>query len=67
MTSCAVDAEGLLLGQAYVDQRYTAEGTQLAVLVTPRRAPKPQQELKPGDKVQLPVPIVVLSRFPKKK
>ena len=67
VTSCAVDAEGLLLGQAYVDQRYTAEGTRLAVLVTPRRAPKPQAELKPGDKVQLPVPMVVLSRFPKRK
>lgn len=67
VTSCAMDTEGLLLGQAYVSLDYHKEGTQLAVLVTPRRAPKPNQELKLGERTQLPVPIVVLSRFPKKK
>ncbi len=67
VTSCALDAEGFLLGQAYVDLRNTQEGTQLFALVTPRRAPKPQNELKLGDRAQLPVPVVVLSRFPKRK
>jgi len=66
VTSCAVDTEGYLLGQAYVDQRYTEEGTELAVLVTPRRKPKPQDKLTMGDRTQLPVPIVVLSRFSKR-
>ncbi len=64
--SCAVDIDGYLLGLAYADQDYQAEGLQLSVLVTPRRAPKPQAELKLGDRVQMPVPVVVLSRFPKK-
>ncbi len=67
VTSCAMDTEGLLLGQAYVNLDYHKEGTQLAVLVTPRRAPKPNSELKLGERTQLPVPIVVLSRFPKRK
>jgi glycine hydroxymethyltransferase len=64
--SCAVDIDGFLLGQAYLDKEYHAEGTQLFALVTPRRAPKALDQLKAGDKVQLPVPVVVLSRFPKK-
>jgi len=67
VTSCAIDTEGLLLGQAYVSLDYHKEGTKLAVLVTPRRAPKPNSELKLGERAQLPVPIVVLSRFPKRK
>jgi len=67
VTSCAIDTEGLLLGQAYVSLDYHKEGTKLAVLVTPRRAPKPNNELKLGERAQLPVPIVVLSRFPKRK
>ncbi len=67
VTSCAIDTEGLLLGQAYVDQRYTATNTELAVLVTPRRKPKPQDALQMGDRTQLPVRIVVLTRFPRRK
>ncbi len=67
VTSCAIDTEGFLLGQAYVSLDYQKEGTALAVLVTPRRAPKPNPELKLGDRTQLPVAIVVLSRFPKRK
>ena len=66
VTSCSLDTEGLLLGQAYVDERYTARGTKLAVLVTPRRAPKPLDELKMGQRTQLPVAIEVLTRFPKR-
>ena len=67
VTSCAMDTEGHLLGQAYVNLDLHKEGTQLAVLVTPRRAPKPNDQLKLGERTQLPVPIVVLSRFPKRK
>ena len=65
VTSCAVDREGFLLGQAYVDERCQKEGTQLMALVTPRREPKPNRELAIGDRTQLPVPVVVLKRFPK--
>ncbi|MBN1876295.1 MAG: glycine cleavage system aminomethyltransferase GcvT [Anaerolineae bacterium] len=66
VTSCALDTEGYLLGQAYVDNRSQKVGTELAVLVTPRRAVKPQDQLKIGQRTQLPVPVIVLSRFPKR-
>lgn len=66
VTSCAIDTEGQQVGQAYVRNAYTAEGTPLAVLVSPRREPKPRAQLTLGDRTQLPVAIVVLSRFPKR-
>ena len=66
VTSCAIDTEGQQVGQAYVRTAYTAEGTPLAVLVSPRREPKPRAKLTLGDRTQLPVGIVVLRRFPKR-
>jgi len=66
VTSCAIDTEGQQVGQAFVRDAYTAEGTQLAVLVSPRREPKPRAQLTLGDRTQLPVTIVVLRRFPKR-
>lgn len=66
VTSCAIDTEGQQVGQAYVRNAYTAEGTALAVLVSPRREPKPRVQLALGDRAQLPVRMVVLSRFPKR-
>ena len=65
VTSCSVDTEGYLLGQAYVREAYRKAGTSLAVLVTPRRAPKPREKLKLGDRVPMPTPIEVLTRFPR--
>ncbi len=65
VTSCAIDTEGYLLGQAYVRNTYTKSGTSLAILVTPRRKPKSQDQLVMGDRVPLPVAIEVLTRFPK--
>ena len=65
VTSCAIDTEGYLLGQAYVKSSHTKVGTSLSVLVTPRRTPKPQEKLNIGDRVTLPVAVEVLSRFPK--
>ncbi|MGC9393585.1 MAG: glycine cleavage system aminomethyltransferase GcvT [Anaerolineae bacterium] len=66
VTSCAIDTEGQQVGQAYVRDAYTAVDTHLAVLVSPRREPKPRAQLTLGDRTQLPVNIVVLSRFPKR-
>jgi glycine hydroxymethyltransferase len=66
VTSCAIDTEGQQVGQAYVRDAYTAVDTHLAVLVSPRREPKPRAQLALGDRTQLPVGIVVLSRFPKR-
>ena len=68
VTSCSLDAEGYRLGQAYLELKYTVEGTPIAVFQSASDKPeKPRKALKPGDKVVLPEPAVVLSRFPKKK
>jgi len=65
VTSCVLDAEGALLGQAYVSAEYHKAGTVLYVLVTQRRAPTPLDQLKMGQRAQLPVRVEVLTRFPK--
>jgi glycine hydroxymethyltransferase len=66
VTSCAVDMEGFLTGQAFLEQGYTAEGTAIAIYQgaakTPNKAPA---DLLVGDKIGLPTPAVVVSRFPK--
>ena len=64
VTSCSIDSDGYLLGQAYVRNSYKKKGTLLDILVTPRRKPKPPESLKLGDRVSLPVSIEVLKRFP---
>ncbi len=64
VTSCAVDSEGYLLGQAYVDLTVAAPGTPLAIFqggVVSRDG----QTVEVGDKVQVPTPVTVLTRFPK--
>jgi glycine hydroxymethyltransferase len=66
VTSCAVDREGFLLGQAYVEKKYTAEGTPIGIFQgAPARAGKPPAELHVGDRAVVPTPATVLSRFPK--
>jgi glycine hydroxymethyltransferase len=66
VTSCAVDADGLLTGQAFVDLKYNDEGTPLYIYQSaPDKAGKAPAELSLGDKTILPTQAVVLSRFPK--
>ena len=65
VTSCAIDSEGYLLGQAYVRTSVKKRGTVLSAMVSPRRKPKPREELGMGDRVTLPVEIEVLRRFPR--
>lgn len=66
VTSCAVDKEGYLTGQAYVDLKYAVEGTPIAIYQgAPKQTNKAPAELTVGDKVTLPTPAVVVSRFPK--
>ncbi len=66
VTSCAIDAEGYLLGQAYVRTSAGKRGTRLSVMVAPRREPKPRAALGMGDRVTLPVAVEVLRRFPRR-
>jgi glycine hydroxymethyltransferase len=70
VTSCAVDSEGYLTGQAYVDffsgLRSTDEGTQLFIYQSaPAEGGKAPGALKVGEKALLPTLAVVISRFPK--
>ena len=66
VTSCAVDREGFLTGQAFVESKYTAEGTPVAIYPSaPKTAGKAPADLKTGDRVILPTPATVVSRFPK--
>jgi glycine hydroxymethyltransferase len=66
VTSCAVDSDGKLTGQAYLDLDHSAEGTQIYIYQnTPGSTGKLPADFKLGDKTALPSAAVVLSRFPK--
>jgi glycine hydroxymethyltransferase len=65
VTSCAVDRRGYLLGQAYLKREFTAEGTPIAIFQSAsKKAGKAPAELSVGDRVAIPTPATVLSRFP---
>jgi glycine hydroxymethyltransferase len=65
VTSCAVDAEGYLLGQAYLERKQADVGAPIAVYQgAPKNAAKAPAELKKGDRVSVPTPATVLTRFP---
>ena len=64
VTSCAVDQEGYLLGQAYLLKPYLQPGTAIAVFQgAPKWAGKPPADLQLGDRVATPTPATVLPRF----
>jgi glycine hydroxymethyltransferase len=66
VTSCAIDSEGSLTGQAYVLTKYSEEGTGLFIYQgSPQEAGTPPADLKIGDRVTLPSRATIISRFPK--
>lgn len=66
VTSCAIDSEGFLTGQALVEIKSSEEGTPILIYQSaPTSAGKPPAELKTGDRVLLPSAAVIISRFPK--
>ncbi len=66
VTSCAADQAGTLTGQAYVEAKYAAEGTQIFVFQSAQKEAGPAPSaLKLGDRGLVPTEAVVLSRFPK--
>lgn len=65
VTSCGVDQDGLLLGQAHVKRKFTAEGTSIAIFQgVADGARLLDQGLDVGVRVSIPTPATVLSRFP---
>lgn len=66
VTSCAVDSEGYLTGQASIELKFAVEGTLISIFQgASKAAGKAPAELNAGDRVTLPTPAVILSRFPK--
>lgn len=66
VTSCAIDSEGYLTGQAYIEEKLAAEGTAINIYQgAPKTAGIAPVELKPGDRVTLPTAAVIVSRFAK--
>jgi glycine hydroxymethyltransferase len=68
VTSCAVDAEGYLTGQAYVEVKSAERGIILYIYQgAPKEVGKALGTMKAGDRVLLPSPVHVVRRFPKMK
>lgn len=66
VTSCAIDSEGTLTGQAYVEADFARKDTPLLIFQgASDKAIKSTAELKPGDRTTIPSPANVISRFPK--
>jgi glycine hydroxymethyltransferase len=66
VTSCAVDSESYLTGQAFVDFKSGEKGTQLFIFQGAPESPgKAPGEMAVGDRAILPAGATVLSRFPK--
>jgi glycine hydroxymethyltransferase len=66
VTSCAIDSDGFLTGQAFLNLKSSAEGTQIFIFQgSPNKTGKPPAEMSTGDRVTLPAQAMVISRFPK--
>lgn len=66
VTSCAIDIEGYLTGQASLERKSALEGTPIAIYQgASKNSGKAPAELQTGDRVTLPTSAVVISRFPK--
>ncbi len=66
VTSCAIDSQGYLTGQAFLDIKNSEEGTPIFIYQgAPSSAGKAPADLLAGDRVNLPTTATVISRFPK--
>ncbi|MBW6475119.1 MAG: hypothetical protein K0B14_18475, partial [Anaerolineaceae bacterium] len=66
VTSCAIDTDGSLTGQAFVLDKYTKEDTPILIYQSsPSSGGKALGQLQTGDRVTLPSRATVISRFPK--
>lgn len=66
VTSCAIDKDEYLTGQAFIDLSYSKEGNTIYIYQgSHNMKPITQDDLKLGKKVQIPEKAMVLSRFPK--
>jgi len=64
VTSCAINTEGSLTGQAYILEKYASEGSVIYIYQgSPQDAGKAPAKLTKGDRVTLPARATVISRF----
>jgi glycine hydroxymethyltransferase len=64
VTSCAVDRDGYLTGQAFVELKNTDEGIPILIYQSaPKEGLKAPADLKTGERYAIPTPAVVTSRF----
>lgn len=65
VTSCAIDTDGYLTGQAFVETGSTKRDTPLLIFQSASDKPgKTPAELQAGDRATIPTPAMVISRFP---
>ncbi len=66
VTSCAIDSEGFLTGQAFIEEKANEDGSIIYIYQgAPDNIGKLPNELKSGDRVKLPTPAMIISRFAK--
>lgn len=65
VTSCAIDKEGFLTGQAFVETRCALVNTPISIFQGAENlSPVTPATLETGDRISLPTSAVVVSRFP---
>ena len=63
VTSCAVNGDGVQVGMAYVDKRFTREGLKVGILPLSGSNKDGVVELKIGNKIPLYDDALIISRF----
>jgi glycine hydroxymethyltransferase len=63
VTSCAIDKEGYLLGQAYLELAYTEPDSPIGIFQGGYDGSRRGAEI--GDRLAVPTPATVLTRFPR--
>lgn len=66
VTSCAVDFDGYMTGQALIENKYAVEGTPIGIVAAAKDG-KAAHNLKVGDRLPVADAATVVSRFPKRK
>jgi glycine hydroxymethyltransferase len=66
VTSCAIDSDGYLTGQAYLEDKAAEEGSIIQIYQgSPASVGKNPNELSKGDRVKLPAAAEIVSRYAK--
>jgi glycine hydroxymethyltransferase len=65
VTSCAIDSDGFLTGQALVELKSAQEGTPVFIYQGASKIEmKAPGELAIGDRITMPAQALIISRFP---